>query len=140
MKLNWTKLLATASLGLVLLVTFPTMQGCFGSQARTHTGVPALQMGGTGVVADARNGAHLLDGPQREAALVEINIFAEAIEGNRDDITHRALPRWATVRALALAGIHERRDQGDIGPGVAASLEERLIQFEIVLLQVAAPR
>lgn len=141
MKFPFKTALATLMVALMTLAVMPTMQGCMGTRAREGVGAPALNLAHEGVVADARAGVPALPPEQQPAASSEIDAFASAIATkDREVIASEALPRWTLIRTLAETGIQRRLGAGEIGPGVAASLRERLVRFEEVLLQVGTVR
>jgi hypothetical protein len=141
MKFSYKSALGVLMVALVALAAVPTMQGCLGQKARDTAGVAAINLADDGVVSDARSGIPTLPPEQQAAATAEVDAFANAIASkDRAVIAQEALPRWTLVRSLAEAGITARTQSGAIGPGVAASLRERLVRFEEVLLQVGAVR
>lgn len=122
---------------LVSFATIPNLTGCVGQRARQHVGVPALKVADDGVIANAREGVMLLSPEQQVAANADLDTFAMTLEtGDVEAIKQEAIPRWTLVRSLAEASISSRLTNSEIGPGVAASLRERLARFEEVLLQV----
>jgi hypothetical protein len=128
-------------LGLVSLASVPMLQGCLGQQARQTTGLAAIHMADDGVVQDARNGIATLPVEQQAGAAAEIDAFASAVASkDRNVIFIEALPRWTLVRSMAEAGIAARLQSGEIGPGAATSLRERLARFEEVLTKVSVVR
>lgn len=141
MKFSFKSALGALMVALVALAAVPVMQGCLGQKARDTAGVAAINLADDGVVNDARSGVPTLPEEQRAAATAEIDAFSNAISTkDRAVIATDALPRWTLVRSLAEAGIAARQQAGEIGPGVAASLRERLVRFEEVLLKVGAVR
>lgn len=106
-----------------------TISACVGQQARQHAGVPALELAVDGVELDARAG-----GIPEEVIGPFVNALATK---DRTVIAAECLPRWPLVKAAAEQGINLRQVMGQIGPGVAASKRERLVQFEAVLFKTA---
>lgn len=129
---------ASLVLALSILVAVP-IGGCFGNAARDNVGAPALVLAQEGVVGDARSGIATLPAADQPTASTELATFEAAIATkDRAVIAADALPRWTSVRAWAEAGIAARLAAGQIGPGVAASLRERLDRFGEVLTKVSA--
>ena len=133
-----SKFLLSALLCLTLcLATVATVPGCFGNAARDNVAVPALVMASESVVADARGGVATLPAADQPSAAVAVDTFANALATkDRAVIAADAVPLWPTVRSAAESGIAARLARGEIGPGVAASLRERLDRFQEVLLKL----
>lgn len=108
--------------------------GCAGSAARQNIGVPAVVLASNGVAADAHAGVLALPSDQQAAAQADVDAWTAALATkNRDTIASEAWPRWPIVRTLAEKGIADQEAKHVIGPGVAASLMERMNQTESVL-------
>jgi hypothetical protein len=108
----------------VVLAAYLALLACAGVAARQHTLLPAMKSAWPGVAADVERGA----------ALAAVDVVAEvgsvtiALEsGHRG---HLLVVDWPRLRQLALDGINARAIAGEIGPGVASSLRERLRLFD----------
>lgn len=86
---------------------------------------PALDLAWPGVRVDAERGG---------AAQAALDEFATALQA-RD--TPAVVAGWPGIHQAAKQGIQAQLDAGDIGPGVADSLAERVIRFEAAILEVA---
>lgn len=117
--------------GLAAMVVF--LGGCAAQVARDQVGVPAVAAaieGESSVVADAFAGVMTLPEPEQANAAAKVKAFEAALQ-SRDIVVMRldAKPRWNDVKGYATSGIDARVAKGEIGPGVAASLKERLERF-----------
>lgn len=128
-------LLALASIAVPLV----PLLGCAGTAARQNVEVPALVLASAGVEDDARRGIAALPQDQQPAASVSADGFFGAVRSkDRKQISAVAVPSWPQVKTWAQAGIADKQAKGEIGPGVAGSLTERLARFESALTQAAA--
>ena len=106
--------------------------GCAGDRARSDVLGPAIVAVGSGIEADALRGVAFASDP--DAAAVPVARFFGAIRsGDRGEV-RAAWADWAHVKLYAEVGVNRRVDSGEIGPGVAESLLERLAQYENALL------
>ena len=125
---------------LMLLVGGSCLTGCAGPAARDNVGLPALPLTEPGVADDIAIGIGTLPEPDRPVATAKLETFRSALaSGDRSVVREEAWPRWAELRGYADAGIAARVESGEIGPGVAKSLTERLDRFGEVLAKTAGP-
>ena len=110
---------AIASLALLVITA-----ACTGVAARNEALIPAMEVAWVNIQEDVRAGAAV------EGVDVEPTIFAmtEALaSGDRYQVL---AVDWASMRTLAITGITSQVTNGEIGPGVAASLIERITNFD----------
>lgn len=125
-------LVAAVALGAIVAV-LPNF-GCAGTSARQYVGVPAVVLASGGVASDAHAGVLTLPSDQQAPAQADVDAWSAAVASkDRQTIATEAWPRWPVVRTLAEKGIADQEAKRVIGPGVAASLMERLNQTESVL-------
>jgi hypothetical protein len=112
---------------LSLLASMVLLVGCIaGGISRSKVLTPALNSATPRVVADAK-----LD-PAADA--VTLDEFQQDVSAG---LWGKAELLWPQVRKSAEAGIKDRLTKGVIGPNVAQSLEERLVQYESDLYKMA---
>lgn len=85
---------------------------------------PAIDLAWPGVRGDAARGG---------AVQAELDAFAGALQARQGTSLKVA---WPGVRASAEQGIEDRQADLEIGPGVAASLTERLSNFDEAVRQL----
>ncbi len=140
MTLTRTRIVAAAMLalaGVILAVPVGQCAGCLGKQARERVALPAVVMATDGVEEDARRGAAELPPIPRAAAEAQIDAFVAPIEAkDRRRIAAESWPLWPSVKDLALDGIAARETAGEVGPGVAASLRERVDRYDEALTKL----
>jgi len=98
--------------------------GCIGSARKAAVAGP-MAMAWPGIMEQAAAGG---------AEPATLDAFAEALDA-KDFATMAAM--WPEVRAAATARIADQEELGDIGPGVAASLLERLEMFAASMAEIA---
>ncbi len=127
-----------AALGsLILSISTANCAGCLGKHAREHVQMPAVVKATEGLRADAQRGILTLDPALQPAAAEQLETFTAAIDSeDRERIAGEAWPLWPAVRALAFAGITAKETAGEIGPGVADSLRERVDSYDVALGQL----
>jgi len=110
--------------------------GCAGNKARDEAGFRALKVAWPAVKAEVDYGVNLMEAnglPPSEVAIARQAVveFSGAVErGDRGAILVAA---WLTLQGTAEYGIRARAASGEIGPGVADSLLERLNQFGLLI-------
>ncbi len=111
-----------------LLIMCLLLTSCLAARVEDKTLLPAVQSAWPGVRAD-------IEMDPAEAVSDADLAFATAaiVAGDRTGI--RAIA-WAPMDASASAGIAFRVSSGEIGAGVAQSLNERLIQFRSAILEL----
>jgi hypothetical protein len=127
-------------ISLALLIATLVLTGCLGQKARDQVVAPVLVMsaaGVDGVQADAQSGMAILPDEEQEAAQNIINQFFAAVNSKDRVAIAGAMANWPQIKAWAAQGIHAREVGGGIAPGVAASLLERLTNFENALMKAA---
>lgn len=111
------------------------LAGCTGQKARDHVLMPAMALAWPGVSADVQRGIDdaaadgdltMVEAAQWDSTLV--NFGAAVREGDRTQFAAEA-GNWPAFRAFGDRGIADRVEDGEIGPGVAASFTERLDNF-----------
>jgi hypothetical protein len=114
--------------------------GCAGPAARDGIGIPTLQLTDDPIIESAQVGIDAGDPALAPLHSEQLAGFADAIaSGDRERIRLEALPLWPAVREWAELGIDTEEQAGEIGPGVAVSLRERLEQFARVLTKTSGP-
>ena len=117
--------------GAVLLL----LVACAGLKARRHVLVPAMNMAWAGISSDIDVGISGLTVDAASGVRVQQQRMAAALTAG--DITGILLVDWPALRKIAHQGIDLRRwKHGQIGPGVAESLRERLRMFTRALLKL----
>lgn len=113
------------------------LASCAGLKAREHVLVPAMAMAWVGIAADVEAGLPAISPPEgvKVRGLVQAMEVALASE-NADAVL---AVDWLPLRACAELGISLRLEGGAIGPGVAASLRERLAVFTEALFKLRTP-
>lgn len=115
---------AVAILGLGLMCS------CVGQQARVELLTPALQAAWTNVSADAERAV--------EAGMLDGQILEDfTVAWVAGDVS-AAQTLWVPLEDGITAGIRVRVETGEIGPGVAKSLWERLRLFGEALMVLGA--
>lgn len=89
---------------------------CAGVAARKNVLIPTMELMWPSIVASIGSSS-----PEVEAMTVALK---------SRDIDKVLLANWDLLRSLALAGIQARLDAGEIGPGVAESLQEGVRLFD----------
>jgi len=120
------------------------MLGAAGHQARELVTVPSIVQAWPGVEADVLRGVNdavedgdlTLQAGNAEVARTQEWDEAMALR-DRDFIVVLRAADWARFEALAGRGIQDRLEDGEVGPGVAASLAERVEQFDRALAALA---
>ena len=116
--------------------------GCAGSSgnaARERALLPALRSAWPGVEADVQRGVNdgLDDGDLKGEAANALVASSDRLEAslstNLDDARTVTSIEWPLIHPYALRGVLDRVDDGDIGAGVAASLNERITQFDAAI-------
>jgi len=104
------------------------VSACAGTIARDNTLLPALRLAWPEVKAGAERFA---DGPPENLpAITAIADADRALVDSEVPETAMANVDWDLVIQMAREDILERVGKQEIGPGVGASLDERLIRFE----------
>lgn len=106
---------------------------CAGPRSKAITLFPAAVTAWTAVAEDYDRGVDdgIADGDLSLPDATELRGFAEKLTTalNARDVTGvRAVP-WITMRPWAVRGIDDQLEDGEIGPGAAASLHEQLVNF-----------
>lgn len=116
--------------------------GCAGSSgnaARERALLPALRSAWPGVEADVQRGVNDglddgdLQGEAASALIASADRLEESLSTNLDDARAATTIEWPLIHPYALRGVLDRVDDGDIGAGVAASLNERITQFDAAI-------
>lgn len=102
------------------VITLILAAACAGTAARANVLLPAMRAAWPSIKQQAEQQALPAQVPIVEAMDAAIQIGTEAALAGAD---------WPTVRSLAFARIQARAAAGEIGAGVAASLNERVTQF-----------
>jgi len=101
--------------------------------------LPALRSAWPGVEADVQRGVNdgLDDGDLKGEAANALVASSDRLEAslstNLDDARAVTTIEWPLIHPYALRGVLDRVDDGDIGAGVAASLNERITQFDAAI-------
>ena len=119
------------ALGLVAVVL---LTSCAGIAAREHVLVPAMKMAWVGISSDIDVGISGLTVDAASAVRVQQQWMAAALATS--DIPRILMVDWVRLRSVAAFGILRRLKRGEIGPGVAGSLHERLRMFTRALLKL----
>jgi L-serine deaminase len=103
--------------------------------AREEALIPAMQMAWQHMQPEIEAGIQLQPEAAREALRASRDAMSDALEsGDRFQV---GAQDWAQLSTLAIAGVNAQMTAGEIGPGVAASLLERIANFnEAYLLLV----
>jgi len=123
-------------LALVLILS-----ACVGTAARENVLLPALSVTWSVIVAPAiTDGLAASDLPAeavelRLAAVERVQLLLDSGDAAK---ALTIVGIWPVLEPLALAGIEARLADGDIGPGVAASLRETVRLFGVRLAQLVA--
>ena len=100
---------------------------CAGLKAREHVLVPAMKMAWVGISSDIDVGLSLLTVDAATFVRVKQKRMAAALDAG--DIPGVLMVDWSILRSTAEIGITLRLKRGEIGPGVAGSLHERIAVF-----------
>lgn len=106
---------------------------CAGTQVRDKVLEPAAGMAWDGIrdeisrgiadgIEDGDIGSAAADALRGEIALIDLAF-------DQDNTDSLADAKWLMLRPWAERGIDDKVEDGDIGPGVAQSFKERLVQF-----------
>lgn len=110
-----------------IFLALALLGSCAGIKARDEVLLPAMSVAFQGIAQDVLRGAQYLPEADRLRAEAEVEQIRVALEtGDRRALT---LLDWTWLHGIALDGIGLRIMAHDIGPGVAASLIERLAMF-----------
>lgn len=99
-----------------ILTALILLTACAGLEARKNVLIPTMELMWPSIVASIGSSS-----PEVEAMTVALK---------SRDIDKVLLANWDLLRSLALAGIQARLDAGEIGPGVAESLQEGVRLFD----------
>lgn len=102
---------------------------CAGIHAREQTLIPAMQLAWKGIQVDVVVGIeNLEDEPAKQILRTEVAAMTDALSsGDRERVIS---VDWPMLSGTALVGIRLRVNAGEIGPGVAESLRERIRVFD----------
>lgn len=105
---------------LLPLLSMAVATSCVGHRARTNVLLPAMRQAWPGVRADAEQSPTLND-----------HLVLDEFEASLNEGAALAVfTQWPMIQFHALEGINHRVESGSIGEGVAASLRERVRQFD----------
>ena len=114
-------------LGTILFVC--AFSSCAGTTARENVLFPAVKLAWTGVKADVDRGlsvTQMTEGAALSFSLAETKLDT-AIQG--DDRTKVSVDDWNLLQPFAWQGVDDRLAKNEVGPNVAESLRERIVQF-----------
>lgn len=97
------------------------LTSCLATKVENATMIPAMQSAWTGIRADIM---------KSEAPPTDVIALMDAAIRDGDRVALSFID-WTILKAAAVEGIKARVAAGEIGPGVALSLHERLIRFTI---------
>ena len=126
--------------GLAFLAAL-VLTACAGLRAREHVLLPILRLAWAGVAQDIEAGLANavakgdLDEPIAAAVRAQVDRMGHALEAG--DLKAVLAVDWRSL-TMALRGIRSRLAAGDIGPSVASSLAERLMQFNAAWTRLGA--
>lgn len=112
------------------------LASCVGVAARNNALLPAMQKAynasspyKSGIYADIRRGIDARD--RTPTARLELRLLADDLGDalKSGDSGRVSRVNWQSLRVFALAGISDRVNKGEIGPGVAVSLMLRVDLF-----------
>lgn len=109
---------------------------CAGVAARDEALLPAMRLAWPGISMDIEQGIEAASPPPESVAYIRAETLrmTEALaDGNRAAVF---AADWPNLRLVAEAGIDDREARGLIGPGVAASLRERVAVFSDAWLKL----
>jgi hypothetical protein len=110
------------------------LAGCAGLKAREHVLLPAMKMAWAGITNDVDAG--LTELTVDEAARVRAEQSRMTLFLDASDVDGILMVDWRLLRETAEKGILKRLRLGEVGPGVAKSLHERLVMFTRALLKL----
>lgn len=111
-----------AAVNLALVLSY-----CAGMKARENVLVPAMKMAWVGISSDIDASISLLTVDAASIVRSKQKLMADVLDAG--DIPRILMLDWRILHGAALIGIILRLKRGEIGPGVAASLRERLRMF-----------
>lgn len=118
----------------MVLVAAALLPSCAGSRARQNVLLPAMRLAWGSISPDVERGlteavaGGTLTQVQATQFLAQRDEFEDKL---REDEPERNLQlTWLALRPWAEAGIGERESAGEVGAGVAASLRERVANFD----------
>jgi len=103
---------------------------CAGVRARESVLLPAMRAAWEGISADVGAGIVDLAASGTPASTESLRAAADVARAlQAGDVAQVAAARWDIVEPIAQRGIDARLAKHEIGPGVAASLRERVRKF-----------
>ena len=113
--------------------------GLAGDSARERALLPALRSAWPGVAADVQRGVNdgLDDGDLTAAASDALVASGDHLGASLSSTLEEAKTvtgaEWPVLHPWAARGVIDRVDDGEVGPGVAVSLNERILQFDAAI-------
>jgi len=122
---------------LLVIVALVALTGCglFGKKARDEALLPALRASAIGLQSDADAGVAQLPPEGVADGASQVDAFFLALRS--DPVPEDILTLWLPVAGYCELGFVARVEAGSIGPGVAASLRERVERFSEGLAKYA---
>ena len=110
------------------LLALLAASACAGVAARDEALLPAMRLAWPPIAELVERGtANRIDGAQVPVLAAAREMTAALDSGDRERV---AAVDWPILRFAAAEGIKRRIEAGEIGPGVAESLAERILQFD----------
>lgn len=131
---------------LITLLLAAALGGCAGTAAREHVALPAARTAYESVINDVERGIAdgLADGELNQTQADALNAQAQqlriALAFNDLDEAAPAIvaAAWPVLKPWAERGVADRLEDGEIGPGVAASFTERINNFTEALGKITS--
>jgi hypothetical protein len=127
---------------ILALSTLLLVVGCAGSAgnaARERALLPALRSAWPGVEADVQRGVNDglddgdLTGSASDALMASADRLEKSLSATIEEAKSVTGKEWPALHPWAARGVMDRVDDGEIGAGVAASLNERIVQFDAAI-------
>lgn len=128
-----------AILALSTLLILVGCAGLAGDTARERALLPALRSAWPGVAADVKRGINdgIDDGDLSKAAADVLfesgDHLGQSLSTTIKEAKEVTGVEWPVLHPWAARGVIDRVDDNEIGTGVAASLNERIIQFDAAI-------
>jgi hypothetical protein len=127
---------------IALVVLALAASACAGAKAREHVLLPAVRMAWPAVQDDVLRGIEdgIADGELTSMQVAELQSrtfhLGMTITASYDPDAF-AVAGWNTLEPWAHRGIQDRVDDHEIGPGVAESFRERVLNFSAAIERLA---